>query len=183
MRYELYLRASEAPVDLAARILDDLGKIPEVAQTSSGHFEHTGDDGLVTVDLHPAGDPLWDKDKDRGKGVPKGPLGLDLSIAGGAGEALATQLADLAFDWAARWSLDVYDPQLGRTVEEEDLEAITARIKQHSEYLTDTVGLGDRSTPYMDVDVPVVRMGLRSKFYFGLAAALLVLGLAAHYCS
>jgi len=181
MRYELYLRASEAPVDLAARILDDLGKMPEVTQTASGCFEHTGDVGRVAVDLHPAGASHWDKGK--GSGAPEGPIGLDLSVAGGAGAALASELVDLAFDWAARWSLDVYDPQLGRTVEKEDLEAITARIKRHSEYLTDTVGLGDRSTPYMDVDVPVVRMGLRSRFYLGLAAALVLLGLAAHYCS
>lgn len=179
MRYELYLRATDPPDDLAARILDDLEKDPEVSQPPAGAWEHGGDCGTIAVALHPAEDPRWDS----GKGDPEGPLGVDLAIAGGAGEALATQLAELAFDWAARWSLDVYDPQLGRTVEKDDMEAITARVKQHSEYLTDTVGLGEQSTRYMDVDVPVLRMGLRSRFYLGLAVALLVLGLLAHYCS
>jgi len=179
MQYELYLRASESRSELATSILADLGAEPEVAPLPAGGWEYDGESGVITVALHPAGDPRWES----GVGDPQRPLGVDLSIAGGAGEALAAQLAELAFDWAARWSLDVYDPQLGRTVVKDEQGAITARIKRHAEYLTDTVGLGDQSTRYMDVDVPVTLLGLRAKFYFGLAAALLLLGLLAHYCS
>jgi hypothetical protein len=182
MQYEIYLRASDPKGDVAARILADLAGDPDVSRTPDGDWEYAGEDGTIAVAPHPAEDSLWKK----GTGdteAPLGPLGLDLNIAGGAGEGLATQLAELAFDWAARWSLDVYDPQLGRTVKKDDLEAVVARIRQHSDYLTDTVGLGEQSTRYMDVDAPVVRMGLRTRFYLGLAAALLLLGLLAHYCS
>jgi hypothetical protein len=178
MEYELYLRASESTPDLVTRVLDDLGE-SDAAPLAAGRWEVSGESGTVAVALHPAGDPRWEG----GEGDPAKSLGVDLSIVGGAGEALATMLVELAFDWASRWSLDVYDPQLGRTVSPDEPDAITRRVKQHSEYLTDTVGLGEHSTRYMDVDVDVARGGLRAKFYFGLAAALLVLGLLAHYCS
>jgi hypothetical protein len=178
MEYELYLRASESTPDLVTRVLDDLGE-SDAAPLAAGRWEVSGESGTVAVALHPAGDLRWEG----GEGDPAKFLGVDLSIVGGAGEALATMLVELAFDWASRWSLDVYDPQLGRTVSPEEPDAITRRVKQHSEYLTDTVGLGEHSTRYMDVDVDVARGGLRAKFYFGLAAALLVLGLLAHYCS
>ncbi len=179
MQYELYLRSSNPPADLAARILDDLRKDPEVARTPAGDFEYAGESGTVAVVLHPGGAACWEGDEP----VPEGPLGVDLSIPGGAGESLASGLVELTFDWAERWSLDVYDPQLGRTVEKDDSNTITARVKYNSEYLTDTVGLGDQSTRYMDVDVGLHRFGLRSRFYLGLAVALLLLGLLAHYCS
>ncbi len=179
MQYELYLRASQPQPDLATRILDDLGKDPEVDKTPVGGFEYAGDSGVIAVALHPAQDACWEGDQ----GDPGGPMGVDLIIPGGAGEALAVQVAELAFDWAARWSLDVYDPQQGRTVEKDELRTITDRVKRHSEYLTDTVGLGDQSTRYMDVEVGAHRLGLRSRFYLGLALALVVLGLLAHYCS
>jgi hypothetical protein len=178
MQYELYLRASVPPASLAAQILDDLGKDREVSKVPDGDFEYLGEDGAVTVVLHPAGDARWEG----AKGGAEVPLGVDLRIPGGAGELLASQLVDLAFDWAARWSVDVYDPQLGRTVENDEHQTITTRVKRQSEYLTETVGLGDQSTRYMDVGGSARGLGLRSRFYLGLAVVLLVLGLLTHYC-
>ncbi len=179
MQYELYLRAATPPADLAARILDEISNDAAVQRSGAGQFEYAGDSGVISVVLHPVGASCWQE----GESAPAGPVGLDLSIPGGAWEALATALAELTFDWAQRWSLDVYDPQLGRTVEKDDLKTITARVKYNSEYLTDTVGLGDQSTQYMDVDVGTYRFSLRSRFYLGLVVALLVLGLLAHYCN
>jgi hypothetical protein len=178
MRYELYLRAPDPTPKEAGRILRDLQEDPQVQAVAGSGWEHTSDEGIVAVARYPRQDPRW---AGRSTGVAT-PLGLDLSVAGGAGEALASRLAELTFDWAGRWSLQVYDPQLGRTVEKDDLETVTARIKQHADYLTETVGLGESSTRFMDVDVPAVRLSLRTRFYLGLAAALLLLGLAAHYC-
>lgn len=178
MQYELYLRASAPPASLATQILADLGKDQEVSKTPHGDFEYLGEDGAVTVVLHPAGDARWEGDQ----GDVEVPLGVDLRIPGGAGKHLASQMVDRAFDWAARWSVEVYDPQLGRTVEKDEHQTITTRVKRQSEYLTETVGLGDQSTRYMDVDGPAGGLGLRSRFYLGLAVVLLALGLLTHYC-
>ncbi len=178
MRYELYLRAAKPASDLASRILEDLEADPDVGAGDDGEREYSGEDGVVGVILHPEGDPRWEGNEVEEQSL----LGVDLSIAGGAGEGLAALLTERAFAWAKRWTLDVYDPQLGRTVDKDDPEAIIARVKRHSEYLTDTVGLGEQSTRYMDVDVATAGMSMRTKFYLGLVGLLLVLGLVAHFC-
>jgi hypothetical protein len=175
MQYELYLRA-ESTADRARRILEELQEDPDVARAAPGGFILRGDAGELSIGLEPRAEEQW------AAPAPDAPLGLDLAVPPGAGEALAELLAETAFAWAKRWELSVYDPQLGRAVEGADLDAIISRIKRQSDYLTETVGLGGDAGSFIDVDRPAPHLSGRSKFYLGLAGMLVVLVLLAQLC-
>ena len=179
MRYELYLRVREPTAEAAQQLREGILAEPDLVAEGSAPRELRFETGIIAVQLHPAEVERWAAPD------PEAPLGVDLAVEAGAGEALATQLVERACAWAKRWSLVLYDPQLGRTVrpdEPRDLETVTRRIKQQSDYLTDTVGLGDGPSSYVDVDHDAPLLSWRARFYIFGAALLLLLAMLAHYC-
>jgi hypothetical protein len=111
----------------------------------------------------------------------RGPWGFDLSVPGSASHELASDFCQLAFALAEKGGMEVYDPQLGREMRTEEADVVVERIRKHSTYFTESVGL-DHPSPTLDVVAPAFRLTGRAKLFLILGLSLVGLALLAQYC-
>lgn len=173
MWYEIFLRQKDPGPASAVALREGLGAEPGLEPVGGG-WRARLEGGEAEVALHPAAPEAFEAATARG---------VDLRVPGGANPALAAAACALAFRWAGRYGLTVYDPQLGREVTARDAEGMQARMARLADYLTDTVGIDDGAQArHIAVDPPRRGLSPRAKFYLGLAVLLALLALLARYC-
>lgn len=135
MDYELYLRVDEPSAAGARALLDAIRS--SLGPGRSGGLGWRICHGTEETDLQLVPpDPVWWEDPDSTTQA-----GVDVIVPAGATHAHVDAVCDWLFAVTKQEEgIRVYDPQLGRSVSEEDREAIRERATELGTYLMDTLG-------------------------------------------
>lgn len=110
--------------------------------------------------------------------------GLDFVIPTGLTEETAREMIEIVCALADHWEMVIYDPQMGRTVTQADLESIVMNWKEQNDYLLRTVG-GDGSTVGGGAHYPEYTYGLspKAKFWLFVAGLVVLFFALARFCT